>query len=134
MGKGIPPAYVFSILADRVLLAGDLSAVFRMLRDSPYRNLTVRETPSTVTIRLADHVGDGGEKEHHALLRWLSDHGVAFAEKHPGAASIATIARALQRSGDLPRRIAVIRWSSQDDWKVRHESIDADGPAATVSA
>ena len=133
MGRGTPPAYIFSILADRVLLSGDLSAVFRMLRDSPYRARTARETPSTVAVCLAPPGADDGENDFHALLRWLSDHGVAFAEKHHGAISIVTIARRLQQSGALPRRIAVIRWSSQDEWKVGQESLDAAAPAATVS-
>lgn len=133
MGRGVPPAYIFSILADRVLLSGDLSAIFRMLRDSAYRTRTTRETPSTVAVRFAPADDADGGTDAHALLKWLSEHGVSFAEKHRDAASVASIARGLQQSGVLPRRIAVIRWSSQDEWKVRHESLDADVPAAALS-
>lgn len=134
MGRGIPPAYIFSILPDRLLLSGGLTAIFGMLRDSRYRAQTSRETPSTVAVRFTQGLPEiEAVAERHALLRWLSDHGVAFAEKHSSPTSVAAVARGLQQSGALPRRIAVIRWSSQDEWKVRHENLDGEGSLTTVS-
>lgn len=130
MGRGLPPAYIFSVLSDRVLLSGDLSSIFRLLRASTYRTQTERETPSTVAVHLATAETS---TERDELLRWLSDRGVAFAEKHPGPSSVASFARRLQATGALPRRIAVIRWSSQDEWKVCDENV-ASRPLATPAS
>jgi hypothetical protein len=133
MGRGLPPAYIFSILPDRVMLSGDLSAIFRLLRASRYRDQTARETPSAVAVSFPAGVNSQDTAERDQLLRWLSDRSVAFAEKHPGPGSIASFARRLQETGALPSRIAVIRWSSQDEWRVVDQSFSARPSVSSAS-
>ena len=120
MGRGIPPAYVFTVLADRVLLSGELRNVFHMLKDSHLRARVSRETPSTLAVRFSPEEGGHFENSDlHGLLRWLTDHGVAFAADHNAERSVAELALSLQDRGVLPNRITSIEWSSQDQWKVR---------------
>ena len=120
MGRGIPPAYVFTVLADRVLLSGELRDIFRMLKESRLRDRVSRETPSTLAVRFVGGSGEALENNDlHSLLKWFTEHGVAFAEDRDRDRSVAELARALQGKGSLPRRITSIEWLSPDEWKVR---------------
>lgn len=135
MGRGIPPAYVFTVLADRVLLAGGLRDVFRMLKDSSLRDRVSRETASTLAVRYSggpDGVLDNSDL--HALLKWLTEHGVAFAEDGGQEGSVAELGRALQTKGALPRRITSIEWLSPDEWKVREHYVPAARRAMPATA
>jgi hypothetical protein len=119
MGRGTPPAYAFAVLADRVLLSGELRNVFHMLKDSRLRDRVGRESPSTLAIRFtAEPSGHLQNPDLHALLRWLTEHGVALAQDRNREQSVAELGRELQRLGLLPRRITTIEWSSQDEWKI----------------
>ncbi len=130
MGRGIPPAYVFTVLADRVLLSGELRNVFHMLKDSHLRARVSRETPSTLAVRFSPEEGGHSENSDlHGLLRWLTEHGVAFAADHNAERSLAS-PLSLQGRGVLPNRITSIEWSSQDQWKVREHFLRARGERA----
>jgi hypothetical protein len=133
MGRGIPPAYAFAVLADRVLLSGELRDVFRMLKGSRLRDRISRETPSILAVRFSpESAGHLQSPDVHALLRWLTEHGVAFAEDRNREASVAELGRELQSRGVLPRRITTIEWSSQDEWKI-HEHVIRPHPHAVPS-
>ncbi len=124
MGHGTPPAYVFTVLVDRVLLSGELRNVFHMLKGSPLRERVSRETPSTLAVRFTPEDGDHlNNSDLHTLLRWLTEHGVAFASDRDQQRSVADFALELQRRGLLPRRITSIEWSSQDQWKVKEHLV-----------
>jgi hypothetical protein len=124
MGRGIPPAYILNVLTDRVLLSGELRNVFHMLKGSHLRDRVSRETPSTLAVRFAPE--DAGHFENpdlHTLLRWLTEHGVAFASDRGQQRSVADFAFELQGRGLLPRRITSIEWSNQDQWTVKEHIV-----------
>ncbi len=104
-----------------------------MLKASRLRDRVSRETPSTLAVRY-DHGGDGAHdnSDLHALLTWLTEHGVAFAEDRDLERSVAELGRALQQRGSLPRRITSIEWLSPDEWKIREHFSQAVRPRAQV--
>lgn len=127
MGRGIPPAYVSAILQNRVLIAGNVSRVYPMLMQDGFRERVRRETPTSVAIHFSPTGGEtNSDPAMHAVLRWLTDHGVAFAESREHAESVADVARMLQQRRRLPRHIVTFEWTSQDTWRVQ----DVIGPAA----
>lgn len=126
MGRGIPPAYVFAIRPNRVLISGNVSRVYPMLMQDGFRERVTRESPTSLAVHFSPTGEDtNADPAMHAVLRWLTDHGVAFAESRDDENSVAALARQLQQRRRLPRHIVTFEWTSRDTWKVR----DVIGPA-----
>lgn len=124
MARGTPPAYVFAVLANRVLIGGDVARLYSLILRAGYRDRLSRETASTLALQwipdCEDHLAD---RSLHSTLRWLIDNGVAFAESRSPERCMATLARELQRSGALPARLRTIEWMNQDEWKVKDQQV-----------
>lgn len=120
MGRGLPPAYIFSIGDDRVRMSGDLNPVFHMLKECKYRDRVIRESPNVLAVKFAPLPHDLlANKDLHTVLTWLTNHGVAFSPDHSHDRSALDLGLELQNRGLLPKRITIIDWASQDQWKVR---------------